>query len=108
MNYLKYKKEYPLTLSYYFKWTVEESDSSKTFDSFLENFFKAGIESGSDGGEYYYSQLHIDQEKYVEILQVKFPELYDEYEEEIIIDLVEEIENAYKCVEYILANNFKG
>lgn len=107
MNYIKYKNKYPLTLTHYFEWTVEDLAASNSFDNFLEYFFNGGIESGSDGGEYYYSQLHIDKVEFIKILQVQFPELYDKYTEEIVIDLVENRENAYKCAEYLLLNGHK-
>jgi hypothetical protein len=106
MNYLKYKKKYPLTLSNYFKWAVEDIEASNSFDNYLESFFNGSVESGSDGGEYYYNDLHIDQEKYIKAIKKKFPELYDEYREEIIISLVENKEDAYKCVEHILLKGY--
>ncbi|WP_275316953.1 hypothetical protein [Tenacibaculum bernardetii] len=105
MNYQKYNKNYPLITSKYLEWTVQDLKTSNSFNDFLEFFFSGGISIGV--ADEYYCILHINKPEYIQILKNKYPELYDEWREEIIINLAEKNEDAYKCGEYLLIKGYK-
>lgn len=105
MNYQKLKTKYPLTITNYLKWSAEDLEKSNSFNDYLEYFFDASTYIGV--AEEYYCDLRIDNAKYIEIIKKEYPELYSEWDEEVRIDLVRSLDNAYKCVEYFLLNGFK-
>lgn len=100
MDYLKFKKEYPLTITNYMNWVGNlSSKNSYSFLGFLEYFYDTNCAIGV--AEEYYEILTIEKIEFINILKKSnLPLNYTE--DGIVFNLNGQLEEALKSVEYLL------